>query len=74
MKRAVRIAIQKCAEKARVEICDIVHNNKHIKVFVRGNKVGLVFVSASASDHRAFQNVVTDMRRVAYDQANGKQN
>lgn len=74
MKQVVRKLIQKCAEKARVEIYHMSHDNKHIKVFVRGNKTGLVFVSATASDHRAFKNVVTDMRREVYDQANGKQN
>lgn len=67
MKKSTHRLIKQCAEKAKVTIESISQNSKHIKVLVRAKKIGVVFVSATASDYRAFQNVITDMRRVAND-------
>ena len=69
MKRSVLKCIEEAALKASVKVERIIHGGKHIKVQVRGNKSGIVFVSVSASDYRAFQNVASDMRKVGY--ANG---
>lgn len=66
MKKDVLRNIKQCAEKARVEVERVIQGGKHIKVQVKGNKSGVVFVSLSASDHRAFQNVVTDMKKAGY--------
>jgi biotin carboxylase len=66
MKRSVINNIEEAAIKAKVEIERIVQGGKHIKVQVKGNKSGVVFVSVSASDYRAFQNVTADMKKVGY--------
>lgn len=66
MKRLLLTNIRKCADKAKVDIEKIEHGGRHIKVVVQGNKLGTVFVSSSASDHRAFENVVCDMKRAGY--------
>lgn len=66
MKKDVLRNIKQCAEKAQVEIERVIQGGKHIKVQVKGNKSGVVFVSLSASDYRAFQNVVTDMKKAGY--------
>lgn len=74
MKRAIVKIINSCADKAKVKIKSIETRSRHIKVLVEGNKVGTVFVSTSASDYRAFLNVIADMKKVGYknDQAYGK--
>jgi len=64
MKRKDIEQIKACAARAGVSIKMIDHNGKHYRVRIRGNKAGVVFVSVSPSDIRAYQNVVTDMRRV----------
>ena len=56
--------IRKCADKAGVIIENMAQAGKHYKVFVRGQKSGVVFVSVSPSDDRAYKNVITDMRKV----------
>lgn len=66
MERGTAKLIKECARKANVEIEAIEDTKRHIKVLVRGSRAGIVFVSVSASDFRAFKNVVTDMKRVAY--------
>ena len=66
MKHSVLNNIKEAAVRAQVKIERIVQGGKHIKVQVRGTKSGTVFVSVSASDYRAFQNVTTDMRKVGY--------
>jgi len=55
--------IRECADKAGVILENIAQAGKHYKVFVRGNKSGVVFVSVSPSDGRAYKNVITDMRK-----------
>jgi hypothetical protein len=66
MKRSVVMSIQEAAAKAKVKIERIAQGGKHLKVQVKGNKSGVVFVSVSASDRRAFQNVTADMKKVGY--------
>lgn len=66
MNRSTLENIKKCADKAHVKIERIIASSKHIKVQVRGNKAGVVFVSATPSDYRAFQNVVSNMKKVGY--------
>jgi hypothetical protein len=67
MKRLLLTNIRKCADKAKVDIEQIEQGGRHIKVVVQGSKLGTVFVSATASDHRAFLNVVADMRKAGYE-------
>jgi hypothetical protein len=56
--------IRECADKAGVIIEDMYQTKSHYKVMVRGQKAGIVFVSVSPSDDRAYKNVITDMRKV----------
>jgi hypothetical protein len=66
MNRKLFDSIKKCAVKANVSIEKIEQTQRHIKVLVRGNKPGVVFVSLSASDYRVFKNVVSDMKKEGY--------